>query len=260
MPLGPQLELPSAVRASLPPDCVFELAPPGETSFVVFAEGDDCHRVIKCSRGPVYDDLLEREYVVLRALHGTTLPIPATVSFERQGPVAWLVTERLPGEPLWEIRRDHPDHPDRVRWMHQVGRLLARIHGTPIPAGFPDGSATPWREPSRRRRARAIGDDELESVLSGALEREDDDAAPVRTLVHGDFTLDNILVGPDGVTGVIDWGAAGPGDPAFDLALALSTAPHSHHDPEEIAAFLKGYRTGGLSTKLSRYVGTLYAG
>lgn len=253
MPQGP--DLPDVVLAWLPEEPQFEAAPPGETSFVQFVSGRESERVVKCSQGPVYDDLLAREYEVLRALADTDLPVPRAFGLHREDGVAWLVTERMPGEPLWIRRRDQPDHPEHLSWMQQTGRLLAQIHCTPLPPAFPSGSATPWREPDRRRRKRAIADSRLEDVLSEALTR-DDDEEPVRTLVHGDFTLDNVLVDQQ-ISAVIDWGAAGPGDPAFDIALALSTAPHIQLTADEIASFLQGYREGPLSPELARYVEAL---
>src|SRR5207253_1619477 len=37
-------------------------------------------------------------------------------------------------------------------------------------------------------------------------------------LVHGDFRVGNLMVGPDGLRGVFDWEFAHLGDPAEDLA------------------------------------------
>jgi hypothetical protein len=41
--------------------------------------------------------------------------------------------------------------------------------------------------------------------------------APRRALVHGDFRMGNLMVGADGVTGVLDWELAHLGDPVEDL-------------------------------------------
>jgi hypothetical protein len=38
-----------------------------------------------------------------------------------------------------------------------------------------------------------------------------------RAVVHGDFRLGNVMVGPDGLVGVLDWELAHLGDPAEDL-------------------------------------------
>jgi aminoglycoside phosphotransferase (APT) family kinase protein len=40
---------------------------------------------------------------------------------------------------------------------------------------------------------------------------------PALTLVHGDFRLGNLIIGPDGVRAVLDWELAHLGDPMEDL-------------------------------------------
>ena len=49
-----------------------------------------------------------------------------------------------------------------------------------------------------------------------ALQADRPPAAP-RTLVHGDFRIGNLMVGEDGVTGVLDWELAHVGEPVEDL-------------------------------------------
>ena len=41
------------------------------------------------------------------------------------------------------------------------------------------------------------------------------------TLVHGDFRTGNLMVGPDGLRGVLDWELTHRGDPRQDLGLAV---------------------------------------
>ncbi len=43
-------------------------------------------------------------------------------------------------------------------------------------------------------------------------------AGAARTLVHGDFRMGNVVVGPDGLRAVLDWELAHVGDPHEDLA------------------------------------------
>src|SRR5262249_60595154 len=43
-------------------------------------------------------------------------------------------------------------------------------------------------------------------------------AGGATVLVHGDFRLGNLMVGPEGLRGVFDWEFAHVGDPAEDLA------------------------------------------
>ena len=42
--------------------------------------------------------------------------------------------------------------------------------------------------------------------------------------VHGDFRCGNLLVGPDGLRGVLDWELAHAGDPAEDIGWLCAPA------------------------------------
>jgi aminoglycoside phosphotransferase (APT) family kinase protein len=77
-------------------------------------------------------------------------------------------------------------------------------------------------------------------------------------LIHGDLDRTNIIVGP-GAVGLVDWGAMGTGDYAFDLAMLRfvldSVAPRLAH---RLVGELAGqYRTrfsdGALETRLRFY-------
>jgi len=48
-------------------------------------------------------------------------------------------------------------------------------------------------------------------------ERLPDIASARETLVHGDFRHGNLMIGPDGLRGVLDWELAHRGDPLEDL-------------------------------------------
>jgi hypothetical protein len=62
-------------------------------------------------------------------------------------------------------------------------------------------------------------------------------------LRHGDFSLDQVIIGPDGGLGFIDWDRAGVGNPAADLASAAASGL-SH---ETMQHLLGGYtRIGPL--------------
>ena len=46
-----------------------------------------------------------------------------------------------------------------------------------------------------------------------------------RGLVHGDFRVGNLMVGPAGLVGVFDWEFAHVGDPVEELGLAVRAPP-----------------------------------
>lgn len=61
------------------------------------------------------------------------------------------------------------------------------------------------------------------------------------TLIHGDYTLDNVLVREGNVTAVIDWSGGSFGDPRYDTALAIRPKPNAFQVPEEADIFFAGY-------------------
>jgi aminoglycoside phosphotransferase (APT) family kinase protein len=60
-------------------------------------------------------------------------------------------------------------------------------------------------------------------------------------LIHGDMSLDNVLIDSEGTMALIDWPTGDLGDPRSDIAIALATEPEIHLSEEEIAAFYEGY-------------------
>jgi aminoglycoside phosphotransferase (APT) family kinase protein len=112
----------------------------------------------------------------------------------------------------------------RTRLPAQMAAQLARIHAIdPTPLGFlprPPAGRSPARQAldHTRRVIDAIG------MQSPALEfglRWLNQRAPAcaqLTLIHGDFRIGNLLVGPEGLNAVIDWEFAHVGDPHEDLA------------------------------------------
>jgi len=69
-----------------------------------------------------------------------------------------------------------------------------------------------FRTASRRHPdLKPIINDEIERLLGTAL-----------TLVHGDYSPKNLLVGPDQKLVIIDFEVAYYGDPAFDVAFCLA--------------------------------------
>jgi hypothetical protein len=62
---------------------------------------------------------------------------------------------------------------------------------------------------------------ELLRLCRLAVEKHADSVRGRRDIVHWDFTLSNVLVEEDRVTGVIDWGGTRSGDRLFDLATLI---------------------------------------
>jgi aminoglycoside phosphotransferase (APT) family kinase protein len=179
------------------------------------------------------------ERVLLQAAGAAGVPVPEVMAGgdgEADGLGApWLVVERLEGETIArKILRDPEWATARAALTTQCGHALAAIH-TIDPASVEDlPRADPLRDPRPVLDALA----EVRPALElGArwLDAHRADAAG-RVTVHGDFRLGNLLVGPDGLRGVLDWELAHAGDPAEDIGW-LCAPPWRFGGPGEVGGF-----------------------
>lgn len=227
--------LPPAVRALLPEHAALRPATHGQSASVAFVEGEPL--VLKHAADPPYVGWLCAEAEVLRALADSPLPVPRVRGVHQHGGQAWLLLSRLPGEPLCEVLRTTAEA-ERPAWFRRLGALLAAIHTTPVPAGLGSRDSTPWWQ---RPHPPALPGDSDEVLSATRLHGEE---APPAVFVHGDLTLDNVLGHQGQLSGVVDWGGAGRGDPRYDVALALTSADEDRVQLPAaacVAAFYDGY-------------------
>jgi aminoglycoside phosphotransferase (APT) family kinase protein len=127
---------------------------------------------------------------------------------------AGMVMRRVPGETIARrILRDDQYAGARAVLAGQLGRFAAGLHALPPPAGFP----APDPLAALREQLDEFG--RPSEVFELALEWLGAHPPPARdpVLVHGDFRLGNLIVGPEGLRAVLDWELAHAGNPAEDL-------------------------------------------
>jgi aminoglycoside phosphotransferase (APT) family kinase protein len=173
-----------------------------------------------------------REYRVITALRDTGVPVPLTYALCADPDVLgapFYVMSRVDGvayrtaDQLAELGRP------RIRAIaeHLIS-TLADLHAV-IPAevglaefGRPEGflarQVRRWKKQLDASRSRPIaGIDELYAMLA---DNPPDGTPPA--IVHGDYRLDNVLVGADDkVAAVVDWEMATLGDPLTDVGLLI---------------------------------------
>ena len=178
----------------------------------------------------------EQEFAVLRAVHAAGAPAPRPYWFfpnlGREARPAFLM-ERLDGETIGRrIVRDAALAEARARLPAQMGEALAAIHAidpvahglTFLPAPTPGQSAATTTLDQLEADLRAI--DEPHPALELGLRwlRAHAPAPGPTVLVHGDYRVGNLVVGPAGLRGVLDWEVAHIGDPHADLGWACVRA------------------------------------
>ena len=175
---------------------------------------------------------MAREYRVTSALHGTSVPVPPNYALCTDPDVIgapFYVMAKVGGIPYRTADQLEVLGPARARVIaeHMIA-TLARLHAV-VPGevgladfGRPDGflarQVRRWKKQLDASRSRPLaGIDELYELL--AADPPEESAA---TVVHGDYRLDNVLVGADDqVTAVVDWEMATLGDPLTDVGLLV---------------------------------------
>jgi aminoglycoside phosphotransferase (APT) family kinase protein len=161
----------------------------------------------------------EREWQALRASHAAGVPVAEPLW--RTGDGRGIVMRRLEGETIpRRIFADDALAGARERLLEDLAAALAAIHRTP-PAEVPaiaapaTGAGAELDAIDAELHACDEPHPALELGLRWLRARVPDPVPPA--LVHGDFRLGNVLVGPDGLRAVLDWELVHAGDPVEDL-------------------------------------------
>ena len=165
--------------------------------------------------GDERDMLVEAGVVRAAALGGA--PVPELIDARRRDDgMAFMVLEAIDGETIArKILRDDEFAAARVRLVGDLGTALARIHA--IDADTIHGLHRTDQIEYYTGVLDQLGQPHpvLELVRNWLLDTRPESRGI--SLVHGDFRLGNLIVGPDGLRAVIDWELAHLGDPMEDL-------------------------------------------
>jgi aminoglycoside phosphotransferase (APT) family kinase protein len=162
---------------------------------------------------------MELEARLLAAAASAGVPVPGVVAASDDDEAlgaAYMILERVDGEAIpRRILRDPEFEQARPQLVGQATAALARIH-TIDPGSVPGLETT---DPLEAWKLVLHGLGEPHPAFEIAFRWLEANRPPLRRprLVHGDFRLGNLMVGPDGLRAVLDWELAHAGDPAEDL-------------------------------------------
>jgi aminoglycoside 2''-phosphotransferase len=211
-----------------------ELNTQGQNSDVVLVNGELVFRF------PKYAHVLENlqtETAILQGVRGRLpLPVPDPIYANLEQPVgrAFAGYRMIPGEPLWRDTFRALEGREVVQALaDQVASFLKALHSVPVEdlgIELPlDDTYERSADIYARIRAKLFGfmrpdarawtAEHFEGFLS-----DDDSFRYQPVLKHSDFGPSNILFDRETqrITGIIDFGGSGLGDPAYDFAGLLS--------------------------------------
>ena len=206
-----------------------------------------------------------REHRVITALRDTSVPVPLTYALCTDPDVIgapFYVMSDVDGIAYRTADQIAVLGPTRIRGIaERLIATLALLHAVPPaevgladfgrPEGFLARQVRRWKKQLDASRSRPIaGIDELYALLAA---NPPDGTPPA--IVHGDYRLDNVLVGSDDkIAAVVDWEMATLGDPLTDVGLLIvyqtmerlgdgpmaSAAPGYPAVPEVLAQYAAG--------------------
>jgi aminoglycoside phosphotransferase (APT) family kinase protein len=172
-----------------------------------------------------------REYRIMAALSGSAVPVPPCVGLEEDPSVngaPFFVMEfvegLVPRDPVSVVATLGPDA--RRAMALNLADVLAELHAVDVSVGALR-SLSKHEGYVERQLRRWLAQYETgsgrEVALVAEVHHELVRRVPVQrtsTLVHGDFRLDNVIVGDAGqILAVLDWELCTIGDPLADLGL-----------------------------------------
>jgi aminoglycoside phosphotransferase (APT) family kinase protein len=180
---------------------------------------------------------MSREYRVLRALEHSTVPVPRALVYcadpDVIGAPFYLMSyvdgvvyrgpQQMGELPAARCQAVVNNLIDVLADLHDVDPATAGLADFGRPDGFLQRQVHRWKKQLDSSRSRELpGIDELYAELAADVPDTGVAGATHGGIVHGDYRLDNVLIGPgDRVTAVLDWEMAALGDPLADLGLFL---------------------------------------
>jgi aminoglycoside phosphotransferase (APT) family kinase protein len=198
-----------------------------------------------------------REHRIVSALQSTDVPVPRLVGLCEDDAVTgapFYVMDFVDGAVLRDQAAGKEIDPAaRKHAGDQVASVLARIHAVDIDAvGLGElGRKEAYLERQLKRWSRQWEQSKTRELpvveqVHAELKARAPEQGPA-TIVHGDYRLDNCLVGPDGtIRAVLDWELCTLGDPLADVGLLLvywSEAGDEHSALGDSATIVDGFPT-----------------
>ena len=200
---------------------------------------------------------VDREYRVTRALSAQGFPVAEPLLYcddETVVGTAFYVMGFVEGRVFWEPQMPGSNAAERAAVYDAMNATIATLHTyDPAEIGLGDfgrGENYVSRQVDRwSKQYRASETEKIEAMerLIAWLPSHIPPAGPAR-LVHGDYRLDNLIIGRESpnVAAVLDWELSTLGDPLADFTYHLMAWHMPHSESAAGTATLVGHDLGGL--------------
>ncbi len=176
---------------------------------------------------------VDREFRVQKALYGTKVPVPRVHLLCEDDDVigsAFYVMDFVDGRNFKDPLMEGEDNATRSAVIDEMNRVLAELHMVDIdavglsdygpPGNYFERQVARWTKQYRASETEPVpAMDRLIERLTAAIPEDDGQ----RTLVHGDYRIDNMIFAKDSADciAVLDWELSTIGHPYADLASVI---------------------------------------
>lgn len=200
--------------------------------------------ILKRTKGKQYGSWLKKEATVLKCLSNSTLPVPHLYCFIAQplDEQAWALMEYIEGSTIRQALENETKEENRQAIIFHYGKVLAAIHSTPCPLEIKEGAVGVWIDDMLGQAEFNLKNFEVDGTSELLDDLKGNKPEPIQqTFIHGDFTIDNVLVHNQKISGIIDWSGGAFGDPRYDFALAVRPKPQAFETERDRQIFYEGY-------------------
>ena len=176
---------------------------------------------------------IEREFRVMRALHGSAVPVPEMLLLCEDESVigrAFYIMEFVQGRVLWEQSLPGFETAERGRIYDEMNRVMAALHQVDVtaagladygkPGNYFERQIARWSKQYQASITQPIDAmEQLAEWLPAHMPASARDESQV-SVVHGDYRLDNLVFHPSEprVLAVLDWELSTLGHPLADFS------------------------------------------
>lgn len=225
----------------------------GHTSVVAILDTPERKYAVKKTVDKLYNTWLAEEHYALKLLSSTDLLVPQVYAYHVGDGVGWLLMDYMDGVSLRTFLAQGPSPERKEQVLANYGSCLRSIHETPCPAALKkDGQ--PWLDTMLAKAEYNLkhhGVDGTSELLKRLKQKRPSPVAG--TFIHGDFTIDNVLVNDCKIAGIIDWAGAAFGDPRYDVALAIRPKLNAFDYPRDREVFFEAYGKSHLTEEEYHY-------
>ncbi|WP_077303486.1 phosphotransferase family protein [Virgibacillus pantothenticus] len=215
----------------------------GYTSNLAIIESDQGFFALKRTKGKLFNSMLKKEVSILNTLNNKTeLPVPKVKKFieKYNNSESWALLNFIEGETIRMALFNEYRSEKRQEIIFSFGEILSEIHSTPCPDELV--MKQPWLDQmlfEAEYNSNNYSVDGTKELLERIKVKKPKEYK--QTLIHGDFTIDNVMISNGVITGVIDWGSGAYGDPRYDVSLAIRPKPNAFENEIDKQIFFEGY-------------------